>query len=106
MFYRYTYFPAPPSQPFQGTQAQLNKKLKATGLHILSGGNGSWRIGGYSSGLIHEYADEKATKPIRSITPDKVKIRTLYNKTNVTEKDFIRLTADLNSGTISIYMID
>lgn len=106
MFYRYTYFPAPPSQLFQGTQAQLNKKLRSSGLHVLSGGNGSWLLGGYSYGIIHEYTSETATTPVRSITPDKDMMRLRYNKTNVTERDYIRLTNELNNGSISLEMLD
>ena len=105
-FYRYTYFPAPPSQVFQGTQAQLAKKLKNSDLHVKSGRNGSYRLVVESSGTVYEYPDENSTDPIRSITPSKDMLRLRYNKSNVTEKDYERLTTDLNNGSIQFDGLD
>lgn len=101
MFYRYTYMPAPPPFLFQGTREQLEKKLKATGCHVVNGGNGSYVLAGESSGTIFEFHDEDATTPTRSVIPNKELIRILYHKVRVTENDYCKLTLDLNSGRIS-----
>lgn len=107
MFYRYKYFPAPPSQVFQGTQEQLAKKLKRNpDLHVIAGRNGSYRLAGTSSGTIYEYPDENSANPTRSITPSKDMIRLRYGKSNVTEKDYRSLTAELNNGTIQFDSLD
>lgn len=105
-FYRYMYFPAPPSQVFQGTQAQLAKKLKNSNLHVIGGGNGSYRLAGVSSGIIYEYPDENAATPTRSIIPSKDMLRLRYNKSNVTERDYDRLTTELNNGSIQFDGLD
>ena len=102
MFYRYAYLPAPKPFLFQGTEAALNKKLKSsTNLYVVSGGKGSYVLGGYSSGLIYEYEDETSQTVIRSVSPNKEKMRTRYNKTRITERDYMRLTDELNSGIIT-----
>lgn len=102
MFYRYAYVPAPQPFYFQGTEAELNKKLKsAPNLCVINGSNGSYVIGGFSSGYIYEYEDELATAAIRSVCPNKDNMRIRYNKTRITKKDYIRLTDELNNGIIS-----
>ena len=102
MFYRYTYLPSPKPFLFQGTEAALNKKLKsAPNLYVISGGNGSYVIGGYSSGCIYEYADATSQRVIRSVCPNKENMRTRYGKTRITERDYMHLTDELNSGIIT-----
>ena len=100
MFYRYTYFPAPPPMPFQGTKEQLEKKLAQTGLVVVGGDNGSYVLGGESSGIIYEFADEKSQTPIRSISPSKEMLKIRYDKIRVTENDYKKLVNDLNKGII------
>ena len=100
MFYGYEYFPAPPSIYFQGTQAELAKKLKATGLHVISGSNGSYVLGGKSSGTIFEYADDSRQQVLRTAIPSKDMMRIRYGKERITEKDYQRLATDLNNGSI------
>ena len=91
MFYRYAYVPAPQPFYFQGTEAELNKKLKsAPNLCVINGSNGSYVIG-----------DESATAAIRSVCPNKDNMRIRYNKTRITKNDYIRLTDELNNGIIS-----
>ncbi len=101
MFYKYSYSPAPQAYLFKGTVAQLERKLKATGMTVVSGGNGSYILAGCSSGKIYEYADETSNYPIRVVTPSRDMIRLRYGKERITERDYIRLTKELNEGTIS-----
>ena len=105
-YYRYTYLPAPPAIPFQGTKEQLAKKIRATGLKVVGGSNGSYVLAGEASGIITEFSDETSTTPIRQITPSKELIRILYHKTRVTENDYCKLALDLNSGRISFDGLD
>lgn len=99
-YYKYRYFPAPLPVLFQGTRAELHEKLKSTGLRVLSGSCGTYKLGGSSSGKIYEYPDVTSHNPIRVITPDKEMLRERYNKLKITEKDYARLTTELNNGDI------
>ena len=100
MHYRYRYFPAPPQTVFQGTRAQLLRKLKNSDLHVIRGGNGSYVLGGYSSGIIYEFTDVISSVPLRQVTPNKDMMRIRYGKTNITESDYLKLTNELNKGSI------
>ena len=100
MFYRYGYYPAPPPIQFQGTKEALAKKLAQTGLQVVGGGNGTYVLGGTSSGVIYEFLDETSQSPIRSIVPSKDMLRLRYYKERITEKDYERLANDLNKGLI------
>lgn len=102
MFYDYEYYPAQPKTLFQGTKAELAKKLKANPqLFVVGGGNGSWVLAGYSFGRIYEFDNEYSRTLIRSVTPSKDLIRLMHNKTKVTEKDYQVIAEDLNSGKLS-----
>ena len=100
MHYRYSYYPAPTPIVFQGTKKQLDRKLKNSGLTVLKGSRGSYVLGGYSYGEIHEFTDEYSTNPTRSVTPSKDMMRHRYGKERITENDYARLTKELNCGTI------
>lgn len=100
MFYRYGYFPAPTPIQFQGNRDQLAKKLAQTGLQVVGGGNGTYVLGGTSSGVIYEFIDENSPSPIRKIVPSKDMMRVRYGKERITEKDYERLANDLNKGLI------
>jgi hypothetical protein len=99
MFYRYTYFPAP-RIAFQGTRAELLRKLRSSGLHVVSGSNGSYVLEGYSSGIIYEFTDIVSSVPIRQVTPDKNMMRFRYGKKEITDSDYLKLTNELNNGSI------
>ena len=100
MLYNYSYQPAPPQIEFHGTQNELARKLRKTGLVVLRGGRGSYILGGHSSGIIYEYADKNSTIPTRMVTPSKDMMRLRYGKDRITENDYARLTKELNNGTI------
>lgn len=102
MFYKYHHSPTPETYLFKGTKAQLKKKLKATGMTVASGCDNRYILVGFSSGKIYEYADEtETTHPIRVVTPDTDMLRSRYNKTRITEEDYIRLAEELNEGVIT-----
>lgn len=100
-YYRYQYFPAQPTILFQGTQDELRKKLAQTGLIVLKGGNGSYLLGRPSFGTIYEFEDETSTQPLRYVTPSKDMLRMRYDKQRITEKDYAKLTEELNQGEIT-----
>ena len=101
MFYDYVYSPAPQPETFQGTKAELAKKLASSGLQVIGGGYGTYVLGGYSSGTIYEYSDKNSKTPLRSVTPDKDLIKLMHDKMRVTEKDYRVITQKLNSGKLS-----
>lgn len=100
-YYRYRYFPAPTPIPFQGTFDELRKKLKETGLIVLRGSNGSYVLGGFSSGTIYEFPDEASSQVLRYVTPSKDMLRMRYNKQRITESVYAKLTEELNQGKIT-----
>ncbi len=100
MFYTFSYSPAPESILFQGTKAELAKKLKSTGMYVVGGGNGSYVLAGNSYGKIYEYTDETSTTPTRVVRPNKDILRDRYNKSRIGKKDYARLTTELNDGII------
>lgn len=106
MFYNYSYTPASQSFLFQGTQAELQKKIRDTGAIVLKGDRGSYLMAIPAQGTIYEYSSEDATEPTRSISPNKDMIRMRYDKTKVTEKDYQRLTDDLNKGNLKFDNLD
>lgn len=101
MFYRYAYVPGSKPFLFQGTQAELQRKLQSTGAIVVSGGNGSYLLAIPSKGTIYEYTSEAANQPIRSICPNKDIVRRMYGKERVTENDYNQMTNDLNQGKFS-----
>ena len=106
MFYNYSYTPASQSFLFQGTQAELQKKMRDTGAIVLKGDRGSNLMVIPAQGTIYEYPSEDAMEPTRSIIPNKDMIRTRYGKTKVTENDFKKLTDDLNNGNLQFDNLD
>ncbi|MBR2786181.1 MAG: hypothetical protein IKD76_01575 [Clostridia bacterium] len=98
----FSYSPAPESIIFQGTKAELTQKCKSTGMYVLRGSSGSYRLAGNSCGKIYEYADENSTTPIRVVRPDKNILRERYGKSRITRSDFVHLTTELNEGTVSL----
>ena len=99
MFYRYIYFPAP-RIAFHGTRAEFIRKFRNSGLHVISESNGSYVLEGYSSGTIYEFTDIFSSVPIRQVTPDKNMMRFRYGKKDITESDYLKLTNELNNGSI------
>ena len=102
MFYRSSYTPGGPSYTFQGTRRELDKYLAKTGTKVVGGGYGSYIVARPAQGCIYEYENENSSKPIRKIQPNKCFIRERYDKKNVTGKDYDRLVAELNTGTLNI----
>lgn len=102
MFYTYTYQRAPEPFYYQGNKSALDNFLRRNpDKVVINGSNGTYLIGGESSGQILEFENEDSPEPRRVVSPNKTKMRMYFGKQRIGENDFKNLVVALNNHAIT-----
>ena len=102
MYYTYSYSKEIKRIHFEGPCDDLKKLLESKNLLVLNKTNGDYTLASYTKGKIYEYVDANSPKPIRYIIPPRQFLIKRYRKKHVTEKDYARLTYELNAGRLTV----